>query len=483
MVSQSSDAEVPGFDMEKKGKKVDILLPAKAGTIRVEYTSPQPEDVPAADGSREETIPPLFGSYSYPRVEDIKPLNWQHHKINLLALVDKVWSDTGITSTDQCLKKRIMEDALKNVVDEIALQNLLNHWELSAGDLPLSSCGLSRKPAGTVTWLHLSDLHCKGEADYDSNIVLDALWEDIKRRQEIDPALTTLNFACLTGDLAYSGTEKEYQFIKTKVLPDLLDTTGLDKTKLFVVPGNHDIDRNEVTVPAESKKKKLLRDSKDTSRPVNDALIVADKRSVYFKRLDAYRRFFKDTFDQIKPDEEGFFYVQPITLPSGITIAVLGLNSAWLSYGDTDDKSDQGRLVLGAHQVRKAISKTREAYADLLIALIHHPLEWLAEENHDSKHAKLLLRRHCLFVLQGHKHSPEACLEETLQGKTFRISARATYKDRYFRFNGYHFVKLDLDERKVTIYFRRYIEEQELWLQDLEATGRPDGIKSFTLNR
>jgi len=44
MVAQSSDAEVPEFDMEEKGEKLDILLPAQAGTVRVEYASLRAEE-------------------------------------------------------------------------------------------------------------------------------------------------------------------------------------------------------------------------------------------------------------------------------------------------------------------------------------------------------------------------------------------------------------------------------------------------------
>lgn len=49
MVTQSSHAQVPEFDMEEEGEKLDILLPVQAGTIRVEYASPRAEEVEEPD--------------------------------------------------------------------------------------------------------------------------------------------------------------------------------------------------------------------------------------------------------------------------------------------------------------------------------------------------------------------------------------------------------------------------------------------------
>ena len=69
MVAQSSDSEVPQFDMEEEGKKLDILLPAQAGSVRVEYAS-----LRAEEGEEPETIseisfvPPAMGG----RTEQIR---------------------------------------------------------------------------------------------------------------------------------------------------------------------------------------------------------------------------------------------------------------------------------------------------------------------------------------------------------------------------------------------------------------------------
>jgi hypothetical protein len=46
-----------------------------------------------------------------------------------------------------------------------------------------------------------------------------------------------------TGDVAYSGKADEYK-LAIRFFDDLLAAAGLEKQRLFVIPGNHDVDRD-----------------------------------------------------------------------------------------------------------------------------------------------------------------------------------------------------------------------------------------------
>lgn len=91
-----------------------------------------------------------------------------------------------------------------------------------------------------VTWLHISDFHFRNEDPYDRNVVLRALVTAI-RRFRTQGRCPDLILA--TGDLAYSGQAQEYAEVST-FFDILLEATGLDKQRLFVVPGNHDVNRS-----------------------------------------------------------------------------------------------------------------------------------------------------------------------------------------------------------------------------------------------
>jgi predicted phosphodiesterase len=331
-----------------------------------------------------------------------------------------------------------------------------------------------------VTWLHLSDLHCKGREskdDYDRRTVIEGLWTDIESRADrIDQGLRQLDFVCLTGDLAFHGVKEEYDYIERQELPGLRTACGLDKDRLFIVPGNHDTCREKVTDAAKAGRKQLLEDPK-SSAPITKALQSAEERAVYFQRLDAYREFFRRNFPSVLLHEEGWFYVQPIRLSSGPIVAILGLNSAWLSYGGKEE--DLGKLAFGEYQVYEATSQAAEEGADLVIALNHHPFNWLAP-CHDSKQARMLLQRHCHLVLQGHRHRNEAFQRDAL----IYILAGACYEDRWDpTLNSCNYVRLNLDNGEGQVFFRRFSNESRCWVPDVDVPGTDYGVKSFILDR
>ena len=92
-----------------------------------------------------------------------------------------------------------------------------------------------------LTWLHLSDWHQKGN-DFDRQVVRGALIKDIEKRIDIDSTLAQVDFIVFSGDLAFSGKQAEYQTAKEFFLDPVLEATGLKRDRLFIVPGNHDLD-------------------------------------------------------------------------------------------------------------------------------------------------------------------------------------------------------------------------------------------------
>ena len=64
--------------------------------------------------------------------------------------------------------------------------------------------------------------------------------DDIKRKR--DGGLM-FDFVLVTGDLAFSGKESEYELVK-ELFYKLSSTIGLSCNMIFCVPGNHDVDRD-----------------------------------------------------------------------------------------------------------------------------------------------------------------------------------------------------------------------------------------------
>jgi 3',5'-cyclic AMP phosphodiesterase CpdA len=88
-------------------------------------------------------------------------------------------------------------------------------------------------------WLHVSDFHLREGDAYDRDVVLRALTLSVARYRKEGRA-PDLIFA--TGDIAYSGKAGEYR-LATVFFDALLNSAGLERRHLFVIPGNHDCDR------------------------------------------------------------------------------------------------------------------------------------------------------------------------------------------------------------------------------------------------
>jgi len=90
-----------------------------------------------------------------------------------------------------------------------------------------------------LTWLHVSDFHLSDKVLYDQEVILRSLVSSVKHFRE-EGHVPDLIFA--TGDIASNGTAKEYD-VATKFFDDLCDAAGLNRDRLFIIPGNHDVDR------------------------------------------------------------------------------------------------------------------------------------------------------------------------------------------------------------------------------------------------
>lgn len=320
-----------------------------------------------------------------------------------------------------------------------------------------------------ITWLHLLDLHFRaGERHtWDEDIVLRALLDDVQARTENG---LTPDVILVSGDIAFSGVPAEYALARA-FFDALLAATGVPKERLFVVPGNHDVDRQAISRGAIA-----IASSLDSRQAVDEVLTVAVDRRLIFRKFNHYADFVNDYFEgQLVFDDERYFYVQYPDLDlAGRRVAVLGLNSAWLAYGD----EDRGRLALGERQVRQALEAAREA--DLRIALLHHPFDWFRE--FDRNNCEALLMQGCDFVLHGHLHRTGLLSLTMPDAGAMIIAAGASYASRDYP-NSYNLVQLDFETEQGTVYLRRYSDERGgFWTKDVTTYRNvDDGQYTFKL--
>jgi serine/threonine protein kinase/AAA+ superfamily predicted ATPase/predicted MPP superfamily phosphohydrolase len=323
-----------------------------------------------------------------------------------------------------------------------------------------------------ITWMHISDLHFRETTKEDAKIVFQSLLEDLAEIQKpieqggrygLKP-----DFIFVSGDIAFSSQPTQYQ-LAIDFFDDLLGKAGLEKKFLFMVPGNHDVDRSVVL--ADYVNKKL-----DDHAAVRKALTDPQDRKGYMGR---FHNFFDFTTHYLGKEaafsEENYYRVETRHF-KGVDISVLCLNSAWRSYDD----GDRANLLVGEHQVRQALQKSKaDASPDALrIALMHHPFEWLAEK--DQEFCSTVLHDECSFILHGHLHKSGMSNSLSFGNWVTNIAGGACYESIDYT-NRYNYVKLDLETGKGNIFLRVFSKEgMGFWTQDSILHRRyPDGIVPF----
>jgi predicted MPP superfamily phosphohydrolase len=307
-----------------------------------------------------------------------------------------------------------------------------------------------------VSWFHLSDLHLKDKS-YEQDKVLKQLLDDIEL--EIKEERWKPDFIVVTGDIAFSAQSEQYKRVGT-FFDKLLRITGLSKHSLFVVPGNHDVDWDKLDkyLTTTFNKPEEVTDFLSDPKAQKARISVFSKFHNYAKFVNTY--FVDEDGKPIRPfDEEHYFYVASQDFEAGKT-AILGLNSAWASAlrFDFDKKAadDEKHLLLGEPQVDKALKLVEKCHADTIIALVHHPFEWLAP--FDRKWVEHPLREKCHFIFHGHLHETVMGNHIAPTSEVFVLGAGTTYEKRDHR-NCYCYVSLDLATGKGLAHLRRYSPE------------------------
>ncbi|PWV58850.1 metallophosphoesterase [Plasticicumulans acidivorans] len=255
--------------------------------------------------------------------------------------------------------------------------------------------------------LHITDLHMRGPRETEHwrrRRVLGKAWLD-----NLD-AIGQIDLVCFTGDLADWGQAEEYA-AAGEFLDATLSRLKLSRERLFLVPGNHDVDRS---IGADAWQTLRTHLPQVTAQTVSRWLTGGSapfgfsdaQRDAVLARRSAYLAFLRDFGLPHLLPEAGQAHPHlgwRCTLDVGYPLQLIGLDSAWLA-GDDDDA---GNLCLTEDQVMRHLCDERgEALPGLRIALLHHPLEDLA----DGADCRRLLAEHVDVLLRGHLHDTEPSL-------------------------------------------------------------------------
>ena len=271
--------------------------------------------------------------------------------------------------------------------------------------------------------LHMSDLH--------ERVALD--WMDDERKAKVHGGRASryrvletnlietieeirnehaIDMVCFTGDVADWGLAEEYEQA-TKRFDSILSAAGVPRDRLFLVPGNHDLNR-KLAVPAWRELRKLSDRKVDLSKWMAGEQCPYGAKSEWrdeiLKRTGAFWQWVKNGLGRgaLSPKNSRHrrlgYCVAVENFGLSFPLYVIGLDSAWLA-----GNHDTGELLLTRRQI-DLLTRDEEGkpLKGLRLALLHHPLEILADRT-DSLN---LLAATVDLVLHGHQH--EEAIEQQM---------------------------------------------------------------------
>ena len=259
----------------------------------------------------------------------------------------------------------------------------------------------------SIGFVHLSDIHFGQESGGQLRIhddVKESLVEDVGevvKHLEAGRATGII----VTGDIAFGGRQSEYAQAATW-LDSVAEAAGCDRTSIQLVPGNHDIDRSQITPATEMM---LNRIAEEGETALDQFLEVETDRELLFRRFSAYRPFAAayrcplDTSAELSEEHVA-------ALAPGRGIRFIRLNSALVCSRN----DEAGKLLLGARQ-----RVMRERAGEELVVLCHHPLHWFR----DSEDAMRYISNRARIFISGHEHDPGVRVETVDDGRDLMMLA------------------------------------------------------------
>ena len=263
--------------------------------------------------------------------------------------------------------------------------------------------------------LHLSDIHFK----YQLEGTIHDLDHDVRNELAIDVKRLTrqtgqVSAIVVTGDVAFAGKAADYDVAKTW-LASLCKEIGCEIEHVWVVPGNHDIDRAGITEFVRTAQNSIQETTLDKIDRRIRQFVHEDPigEDVLKRPLTEYYKF--SSIYGCRPEHGSLSWDYELKLDMGYSLKLIGLNSALVS-NENDDKTNRP-LVLGQAQLNLPRRQGR-----IYVSLCHHPVSWLKDG--DNVHEKLCSR--ASLQLFGHEH------DQALQrvGNSLIVQAGALQPDR-----------------------------------------------------
>lgn len=294
-----------------------------------------------------------------------------------------------------------------------------------------------------LEWIHLSDVHFSGNEGYEIRRMRDSI---INKLKEII-ADRVISFVVVSGDLVYQNGTYDSQL--KKFLDSIMEICNITKDNLFIVPGNHDLKRNQPrTLLLNGIRKDNFKFEHETMKQLQ-------------KDFKKYKTFMK------KMGKDDGDYIYKLEKRKGYNLFLM--NTAFTAGTDADD----GNLILEKDSFYDEIKKLKDQENSVNIAVGHHPIRCFLRENQE-KIWNNFNDYNIDFYLCGHMHKGAYSYDLN----TGRVIP--TYQCGSGRVDDYATVtflvgELDMKTKKGKIISYKWLTNEECW-----TIGGIEGRKAVT---
>jgi len=331
----------------------------------------------------------------------------------------------------------------------------------------------------SISWLHMSDLHARPTDRAEQR----RLWREVARdvaayvaatdTTEIEPP----GFLFFTGDIAQQGNAQDYA-VAREAFKVLSDAARLSPARIFMVPGNHDIDRAALPLnDQENARLRMAAYRADELRQSVDEFWDSTALQQLESKLEPYLEF-ASHYAPVRWGPLGSWTSQ--VEAEGVACNLVGLNSVW--NGGSDELDAPGVPLVGdmqREQVEAALVATDGA---LNLVLQHHPTEYLNVLD-SLLHEDWL---GCLdaLVFAGHVHQSKTAERRSVDGRHVQFIGGPLYSGYEAAARRYSLgtLRLEPTRRQLDLHLRKYASHGR-FVQDGERyRAAPDGHISFSLH-
>lgn len=317
-----------------------------------------------------------MGSADKTVVSLLAALKEVHHSDKVIVLTGLMNDDRHTLLTDKHISSA-------NIFEK-------KHWGSSSArfEVALRNIALSQN---RHRLLHFSDIHFgqqPGSAETHADIRNQALHDvaDLRSsRGNIDTLL-------VSGDIAFSGKTSEYQ-LASDWIAKAIQSCGCHPDRVFVVPGNHDVDLDLTGEEAKTYLNDVNTAEDDKLAETIDAVRANQKKVGFLRaRLMAFREFAAQYGPQHINRNQADWSVPLVKWSGLLELHLVGLTSVLLSKG----KDDYGRLVLLPNPRGSLAERAGIEY----VVMMHHPPNWYRNRREITQ----LLEARARVCLSGHEH-------------------------------------------------------------------------------